>query len=36
MKEMCKIAIINKKSVNSVMNERQIFTTLSNEYNIIK
>ncbi len=31
MKEMCKIQIINKKSVNSVMNERQILTTLKNE-----
>ena len=31
MKEMCKIAIINKKSVNSVLNEKQLLTTLKNE-----
>ena len=32
MKEMNKALIISKKSVNSVMNERALFTKLKHEY----
>ena len=32
MKEMSKVKIVNKKSVNSVMNERKLLSTLKHPY----
>ncbi len=36
MKEMSKVKIVNKKSVNSVLNERRLLQSLKHPYEIIK